>query len=80
MDLYGAEGMHPDQGNGYFLRACGQCLRRGGLLVSNHWSGAFADSRRAQAALAAAFPGGRCICTSPGATASLTPSPRPFPG
>lgn len=58
VDLYGADGMHPDQGNGFFLRACGQRLRRGGLLVSNHWSGAFADNRRAQAALASAFPGG----------------------
>jgi spermidine synthase len=58
VDLYGAEGMHPDQGNGFFLRACGRCLRRGGLLVSNHWSGAFPENRRAHAALAAAFPGG----------------------
>lgn len=57
-DLYGAEGMHPDQDNGYFLHACAQCLRRGGLLVSNHWCGSFADSRRAQTALASAFPGG----------------------
>ena len=58
VDLYGAEGMHPDQGNGFFLRGCRQRLRRGGLLVSNHWSGAFADNRRAYAALASTFPGG----------------------
>ena len=56
LDLYGADGMHPDQGAASFLAACRGRLNDGGLLIANQWSGAFQESRSAHAALQEVFP------------------------
>ena len=57
LDLYGAEGMDPDQGGAALLSACRERLSTKGILVSNHWSNDFETSRRAHATLDQVFAG-----------------------
>jgi spermidine synthase len=57
LDLYEADGMHPDQNGTELLTACRAHLNGSGLLVGNHWSLDFQESRCTHAALQETFPG-----------------------
>lgn len=57
LDLYEADGVHPDQHGPGFLAACRGRLRHGGLLVANLWSRAYQEFLRANGALQLVFPG-----------------------